>query len=268
MADSADPPAIDTTVPSSARITNYWLGGKDHYPVDREVGEAIARIHPDIVALARQDRAFIGRAVRFLARDAGVRQFLDIGTGLPTMDNTHQVAQRVAPDAKIVYVDNDPLVLAHARALLTSAPQGRTAYVDADLREPENVLHAARGTLDLSEPVAVMLIGVLQHIVDDDEATSIVRRLLAPLAPGSHFVLVHDTADFHGRRVLDAMDRFMQDGGLPICARDRRQMERLVEGLEILEPGIVSTSRWRMEINSPWGTPEQVAHYSVVARKP
>ncbi|RSN46686.1 SAM-dependent methyltransferase [Actinomadura sp. WAC 06369] len=263
-----DIPGIDTTVPSSARITNYWLGGKDNYPVDREVGDAIARVHPDIVTMARHDRAFIGRSVRYLAGEAGVRQFLDIGTGLPTQDNTHEVAQRVAPDSRIVYVDNDPMVLAHARALLTSTPEGTTAYIDADLREPEAILEKARENLDFDRPIAVMLIGILQHIVDDAEAESIVRRLLDPLPSGSHFVLVHDTADFHGQSVLDAMDTFMAEGGLPICARDHAQMKRLMDGLDLVEPGIVSTARWRVGLDSPWGEAENVAQYSAVGRKP
>ncbi|OLT27362.1 hypothetical protein BJF79_01730 [Actinomadura sp. CNU-125] len=263
-----DIPGIDPTVPSSARVTNYWLGGKDYYPVDREVGDTIARIHPDIAALARHDRAFLGRAVRHLAGEAGVRQFLDIGTGLPTQDNTHEVAQRVAPESRIVYVDNDPMVLAHARALLTSTPAGETAYIDADLREPGAIIAKAGETLDFAEPVAVMLIGILQHIVDDAEAESIVRRLMEPLPSGSFFVLVHDTADFHGQSVLDAMDAFMAEGGAPICARDRGRIERLMDGLELVSPGIVSTSHWRVGLDSPWGEAEPVAHYSAVGRKP
>ncbi|WP_254716655.1 SAM-dependent methyltransferase [Actinomadura sp. WMMB 499] len=263
-----DIPGIDTTVPTSARIWNYWLGGKDNYPVDREVGDAIARIHPDIVSLARHDRAFLGRAVRYLAGETGIRQFLDIGTGLPTQDNTHEVAQRVAPESRIVYADNDPLVLAHARALLTSAPEGMTAYIDADLRDPENIVAEAAESLDFTEPIAVMLIGILPHIVDDAEATSIVRRLIEPLPSGSHFVLVHDTADFHGRSVLDAMAKFEEEGGQPLCARDHGQIEALMDGLDLVPPGIVSTTRWRVDLDDPWGEAEQVAHYGAVGRKP
>src|ERR671934_16399 len=160
---------IDTSVAHSARIWNYWLGGKDHYPVDRKVGDQISGMFPDIVRLARADRAFLGRAVRYLVGEAGIRQFLDIGTGLPTADNTHEVAQRITPDARIVYVDNDPLVLVHARALLTSTPQGRTAYIDADLRDPDGILRHPDllETLDLSAPVALMLVAILHFIGDE-----------------------------------------------------------------------------------------------------
>ena len=169
---------IDTSVPHSARIWNYWLGGKDNYPVDREAGDRYVEIFPGIIDLARHSRAFLTRTVRFLAGEAGIRQFLDIGTGLPTVDNTHQVAQRVAPESRIVYVDNDPLVLAHARALLTSTPEGACAYIDADLREPEKILDKAAETLDFSRPIGLMLMGILGHIEDYDEARSIVSRLL------------------------------------------------------------------------------------------
>src|SRR5512132_2665246 len=172
-----EPPEIDASVPNSARIWNYWLGGKDNFPVDREAGDDYRPIYPEIVEVARASRRFLIRAVRYLAGEAHVRQFLDIGTGLPTADNTHEVAQRVAPGSRVVYVDNDPVVLAHARALLTST-QGVTAYVDADLHDPDTILDAAVRTLDFSQPVALMLLGVLGHIGDDDEARSIVKRLL------------------------------------------------------------------------------------------
>src|SRR5512132_4623664 len=171
------PPEIDASVPNSARIWNYWLGGKDNFPVDREAGDDYRAIYPEIVAGARASRRFLIRAVRYLAGEAHVRQFLDIGTGLPTADNTHEVAQRVAPGSRVVYVDNDPVVLAHARALLTST-QGVTAYLDADLYDPDAILDAAARTLDFSQPVALMLLGVLGHIDDDEEARSIVKRLL------------------------------------------------------------------------------------------
>ena len=162
-----EPPEIDTSVPNSARIWNYWLGGKDNYPVDRVAGDEYRAIYPEIVDVARASRRFLARAVRFLAGEAGVRQFLDIGTGLPTVDNTHEVAERVAPDVRAVYVDNDPVVLAHARALLTST-RATTAYVDADLHDPDRILAAAAQTLDLTRPVALMLLGILGHIGDDD----------------------------------------------------------------------------------------------------
>jgi S-adenosyl methyltransferase len=263
-------PEIDTSVPHSARIWNYWLGGKDNYPADQEVGDQIAKMFPSIVAMARHDRAFLVRAVRYLAGEVGIRQFLDIGTGLPTMENTHEVAQRVAPDSRIVYVDNDPLVLTHARALLTSTPEGACDYIDADLREPDRILDAAGQTLDFSQPVALMLVAILLHVTDDEEAYAIVRRLVEPLAPGSYLVIVHDTADIHGEEIRTAMRFFMEQGGEPLVARSREQITRFFDGLELVEPGLVTTSRWRPE-PKPSGEPEdaeEVAQYAGVARKP
>lgn len=182
---------IVTTRPHTARIWNYWLGGGDYYEVDRAAGERIRQLHPGIGDYARADRLFLGRAVRHLVAECGIRQFLDIGTGLPTADNTHEVAQRLAPDARIVYVDNDPLVMAHARALLTSTPEGRTDHLEADLRNVDAILEHAARTLDLSEPVGLMLLGVVIFIGDDEEAYDIVRRLLDGLPSGSHLVLSH-----------------------------------------------------------------------------
>ena len=186
--------AIDTTVPHSARIWNYWLGGKDNYAVDREAGDQFSAIFPKIVDIARADRYFLGRVVRFLAGEAGVRQFLDVGTGLPTADNTHQVAQRVAPESRVVYVDNDPLVLAHARALLTSSPEGATHFVDANMTDPEKVLQEAAKWLDLTQPVALTFMGVLGHVTDHDEARSIVAGLLDGLSSGS-YLAINDSID-------------------------------------------------------------------------
>jgi hypothetical protein len=182
---SQQPVKINTAVPQSARIWNYWLGGKDNYPVDRAAGDQYREAFPEIVDVARASRQFLTRAVRYLAGEAGIRQFLDVGTGLPTADNTHEVAQRVAPQSRVVYVDNDPLVLAHARALLTSTPQGATSYIDADLHEPDKILQGAAETLDFTRPVALMLMGILGHVTDYDEARSIVRRLLDALPSGS-----------------------------------------------------------------------------------
>src|SRR5438876_8267911 len=173
--------AIDTSVPHSARIWNYWLGGKDNYAVDRAAGDAYVEVFPGIVDVARAGRAFLARAVRYLALEAGIRQFLDVGTGLPTADNTHQIAQRAAPESRIVYVDNDPLILAHARALLTSTPEGATDYIDADLHDPETILREAARTLDFTKPVALMLMGILGHVKDDDEVRSIIKRLMDAL---------------------------------------------------------------------------------------
>src|SRR5215216_4976814 len=183
------PPEIDTTVPHSARIWNYWLGGKDNYPVDREAGEAWLAIDPKMGVSVRASREFLQRAVRYLAGEAGIRQFLDIGTGLPTADNTHQVAQAVAPECRVDYVDNDPIVLVHARALLTSTSEGATAYLDADLRHPDAILQQAARTLDFTQPIAIMLMGVLGHIAEDDQAQSIVRRLLGGVPTGSYLTM-------------------------------------------------------------------------------
>src|SRR5438477_3928693 len=180
---------IDTTRAHTARIWNYWLGGKDNYPIDREVGDPIRQLHPNIGHYARADRLFLGRAVSHLANEAGIRQFLDIGTGLPTADNTHEVAQRINPRARIVYVDNDPLVLAHARALLTSTPHGATDYIDADVRDPDTILRGAAQTLDFTRPVAVMMLGILGNVVDYQQARSIVERLVAAVPAGSYLVV-------------------------------------------------------------------------------
>jgi S-adenosyl methyltransferase len=196
---------LDTTVSHSARIWNYWLGGKDNFAVDREAGDRVAAMLPIIVAQARADRAFLGRAVRYLAGQEGIRQFLDIGTGLPTADNTHQVAQQVASDARIVYADNDPLVLSHARALLTSSPEGVCDYIDADLHEPDKILSEAARTLDFTQPVALMLLGVLHHISDTGQAYSIVGRLIAALAPGSFLAINHSTSAISGAAMEQAV---------------------------------------------------------------
>jgi S-adenosyl methyltransferase len=191
------PPELNTNVPQTARIWNYWLGGKDNFPVDRQVGDQILEAFPAIVENARASRAFLARAVHYLAGDAGIRQFLDIGTGLPTANNTHQVAQAVAPECRIVYVDNDPIVLTHARALLTSTPEGATAYIDADLRDPDTILEHAARTLDVTQPIAIMLMGILGHIADDDQARSIVKRLVGGVPSGSYLTMNDGTDTSH-----------------------------------------------------------------------
>ncbi|MFF5264321.1 SAM-dependent methyltransferase [Actinomadura viridis] len=237
---------INTSVPHSARIWNYWLGGVDNYEVDRVAGDQYVAVFPEIVELARSSRYFLARAIRFLAGEAGVRQFLDIGTGLPTVDNTHEVAQRVAPDARIVYVDNDPLVLAHARALLTSTPEGATTYIDADLHRPEEVIERVRPSLDLTRPVALMLMGVMGHIVDDAEARSIVRRLIAELPSGSYFTLYDCTGD--DPSFNKAQSGYDDTGAVPYRLRSPEFVAEYFEGLEPVEPGIVPLERWRPEI--------------------
>jgi hypothetical protein len=262
-----DSPKIDTTVAHTARIWNYWLGGKDNYPVDRQVGDQIRGLHPGIGDYARADRVFLGRAVRYLSEEAGIRQFLDIGTGLPTVDNTHEVAQRVAPESRIVYVDNDPLVLAHAQALLTSSPEGATDYLDADLHDPDHILEQAAKTLDFTRPVALNLLGVVIFIENDEETYGIVRRLMDALPPGSHLVLSH-TITSPAMPDVDAAVAFWNEHGTPkLTQRTPEQITRFFDGLELLEPGVVSCSRWRPEA-TPWGEPEEVAMYGGVARKP
>ncbi|GLW66349.1 hypothetical protein Arub01_45930 [Actinomadura rubrobrunea] len=268
-ARESDPasPKIDTSVPHSARIWDYWLGGKENYPVDREAGDMVRRLLPDIDVSARHDRAFLGRFVRFAAGE-GIRQFLDIGTGLPTADNTHEVAQRVAPDARVVYVDNDPLVLVHARALLTNvSPEGVTDYIDADIRDTEALLEAAARTLDFSQPIALLLLGVLNHIVDDDEARDIVRRLVEALPSGSYMAISHTTDEVDGEAMHEATRRVTESGGTPVVARSAAQLRTFFDEVELLEPGVVSCSRWRPEA-TPWGEPPEYAHFCGVGRKP
>ena len=260
---------INTTVPHSARVWNYLLGGKENYEVDREAAQQFTTMFPQIVDIALADRAFLGRSVRYLAGERGIRQFLDIGTGLPTMDNTHEVAQRVAPESRIVYVDNDPLVLAHARALLNSTPAGVCDYIHADLREPSDILAKAAATLDFERPVAVMLLGIMHFVHDDEEARHIVRRFSDAVPPGSHVVLTHATLDFDKGETAQAVAQqdWNAKSANPMVPRGRDVVAGLLEGLDVLEPGVVSMSRWRPE-HTPWGVPDEVAGYAAVARKP
>jgi O-methyltransferase involved in polyketide biosynthesis len=264
VTDSA--PQIDTSVPHSARIWNYWLGGKDNYPVDRAAGDQFREAFPGIVDVTRASRAFLTRAVTYLAGEVGIRQFLDVGTGLPTVDNTHEVAQQVAPDSRIVYVDNDPVVLVHARALLTSTPQGVTQYVDADLHEPDKILQAAAQTLDLTKPVALMLMGILGHVTDDDEARSIVKRLLGALPSGSYLAL-YDGTDTDPAGV-EAQERYNHSGAVPYRLRSPEEIAGFFQGLELVEPGVVSTPRWRPEPAADGGLPAEVHAFGGVGRKP
>jgi S-adenosyl methyltransferase len=261
-------PKINASVPHSARVWNYWLGGKDNYPVDRAAGDQFREIFPEIVDAARASRQFLTRAVRYLAGEAGIRQFLDVGTGLPTADNTHQVAQRVAPQSRIVYVDNDPLVLAHARALLTSTPQGVTDYVDADLHEPDKILDAAAKTLDFTQPVALMLLGILGHTADYGEARSIVRRLLDALPSGSYLALNDGTSVINKATVEEAQRAYNESGAVPYHPRSPEQIAGFFEGLELVEPGVVSCSRWRPDPGVSGGLPPEVDMFGGVGRKP
>ena len=256
---------IDTGIPHSARIWNYWLGGKDNFEVDRAAGEQILALVPDLVTSARADRAFLRRAVEHLAGEAGVRQFLDIGTGLPTADNTHEVAQRIAPTSRVVYVDNDPLVLAHARALLTSSPEGATDYLDADLRDPEKILDVARGTLDFHEPIAIIMLGILNFVISDDEAQTIVRRLLEAVPPGSYLVISHPTTEVQGQEMTEAVRLWNSTGGAEMRLRDQPGVASFFAGLEVAEPGIVTCSQWRP---SESDATVAVSHYGGIGRKP
>ncbi|WP_200304888.1 SAM-dependent methyltransferase [Streptomyces adelaidensis] len=239
-----DRPVINSNVPHSARIWNYWLGGKDCYEIDRQVGEEIRRMNPQIVEIARAQRAFLRGTVAHLTEAAGLRQFLDIGTGLPTQDNTHEVAQRIARDSRIVYVDHDPTVLAHATALLTSTPEGATAFIDADLRDPDVILERAAHTLDLTRPVALMLLGITAH-VPDESAYDVVARLLDALPSGSHLVLGDSTEVYRPEAMRAMVEHWNGASDNPRVNRSPEQLARFFDGLDLVEPGLVSVGRWR-----------------------
>jgi hypothetical protein len=259
-------PEIDTTVPHSARVWNFLLGGTDNYPVDRRAGEQIFQSFPGMVDMARRSRQMLTRVVRFLAAEAGIRQFLDIGTGLPTMDNTHEVAQRITPEARIVYVDNDPLVLVHAKSLLTSRPEGATAYIEADVRDPEPIVARAARTLDFEEPVALMLMGILGLVQDYDQARDVVRRLVAPLTSGSYVAVYDGTND--DPAYMAAIEAFNSgSGAVPYTPRSPEQIAHFLDGLDVLPPGVVPVTRWRPE-PGPEGELPEVACAGGVARKP
>ena len=259
--------SIDSSRPHPARRYDYWLGGKDNFQADRDAAEAIAAVYPSIRTAARENRAFMQRAVRFLAGEAGVRQFLDIGTGLPTANNVHDVAQAVAPESRIVYVDNDPLVLTHARALLTSSPEGATAYIDADVREPKQILDnaAVRETLRWSEPVALLLVAILHFVEDTEDPWGIVRELVAELPPGSFLVLSHATFDPLDAETIAKMNAINAPIKPAFTPRGLAAVTRFFEGLELLEPGIVSVSDWRPE-SEVRPTPAEATGYGAVAR--
>ena len=263
------PPGIDAFRPHSARMYDYLLGGKDNFAIDRETAEAAVRSLPTLRAGVRENRKFLARAVRYLAREAGVRQFLDIGTGLPSAENTHEVAQGIAPDSRVVYADNDPLVLAHARALLTSSPAGRTAYIEADLREPEKILAdpAVRGTLDLSQPVALMLVAILHFIADEDDPEGIVAALLAALPPGSYLVASHISPDHDPAGVAGAQHAY-RASGVTAQPRSAEEFGRLFfNGLELVPPGVTLVSQWRSDESDLQLKPGEVNSYGAVGRK-
>jgi hypothetical protein len=265
------PPEVDTSRPNHARIYDYYLGGKNHFAADRQTAEAVLDTVPSARTVARENRAFLGRAVRWLAAEAGVRQFLDIGTGLPTQHNVHDVAQQVDPAARVVYVDNDPMVLAHARALLTSSPEGRTAYINADLRDPGSIISSpvAREALDFSQPLALMMLGVLDAILDDDQPAAIMKTLLDALPPGSYVAASHVTPEHWPAAAAEEGQSKYRSPGVPLRVRDSREFADLVfTGLELLPPGVVLVSEWRPDVSGPRPTPAEVSNYGGVARKP
>jgi S-adenosyl methyltransferase len=258
---------FDTTVAHPARVWDYWLGGKDNFAADREAGEQVIEAMPSVDAAARAGRAFLATAVHYLAAGMGVRQFLDIGTGLPTASNTHEVAQRVGPESRVVYVDNDPIVLTHARALLTSDARGATAYIDADLRDTGKILAEARNVLDFSRPVALMLLHVLHFIPDRDDPYALVAKLVEPLASGSYLVLAHTTGELGTPGMQEAADRYNQTSSVKVTLRDKADVARFFDGLELVEPGITPVGVWRpgpMDDIPDHG----LSTYTAVGRKP
>ncbi|MFF5854062.1 SAM-dependent methyltransferase [Streptomyces sp. NPDC012751] len=265
-----DPTAIeiDTSKPHPARMYDWYLGGKDNYPVDEAMGRQMLALDPRVPVMARVNRAFMHRATRWLAAQ-GVRQFLDIGTGIPTEPNLHQVAQQVAPDARVVYCDNDPIVLAHAAALLRSAPQGVTEYLQADVRDPDAIIEGAGRILDLGRPVALSLVALLHFITDEDGAHDLVSRLLAALPSGSHLMMTHATADFTPEESAAATEK-LKAAGITLALRSREAFTRFFAGLELIDPGVEVVHQWHPELGEP--VPGQddgvIPGYGAVARKP
>ena len=262
-----DAAVIDTTRPHQARIYDYWLGGKDNYAVDREAAEQALAAYPGLRRGVRAQRAFLASAVGYLAGTAGVRQFLDIGTGIPTASNTHEVAQAVIPDARIVYVDNDPVVLAHARALLTSSREGVTSYLDADLRDAAKILTGAAALLDFRKPVGVLLIGVLQLIRDADNPHAIVARLMEAVPAGSWLAIFHPASDILTDQITAVARHVSVNAASPTTLRTRAEILRFFDGLEFLEPGLVQVHRWRPGSPAP-DMGDEVPGYAGLARKP
>jgi hypothetical protein len=257
-------PELDTGVAHIARVYDYWLGGKDNFAADRAAGDAALQAYPGLVYSVRANRAFLARAVRYLAGEAGIRQFLDIGTGIPTANNTHEVAQAEVPGANVVYVDNDPVVLAHARALLTSGPEGATDYVDADLRDPDQIMAQAARTLDFSAPLALMLVSVLHVIPDRDQPHAIVARLMDAAAPGSFLCISHPASDID-RAAVEGARQYNALAGQPARLRDRADVEHFFDGLELADPGVVPLPQWRPRSELEART--RAAAWAGVARK-
>jgi S-adenosyl methyltransferase len=260
----AEHAAFDTSIAHHARIYDYLLGGKDNYAADRKAGEALKAAYPSMVELARANRAFLGRMVRFLAGDAGIRQFLDIGTGIPAAGNTHQVAQEVAPDSRVVYVDYDPIVLAHARALLASGPHGVTDYIDADARDTGTILEQAARTLDFTQPVAAISLLTLHAISDGDDPYAITARIMDAVPPGSYLGITHPASDIEPDKVTDLQTRVNQLSYQQYTGRSHDQVMRFFAGLDLVEPGLVQVHQWRPGIQTN-GT---LALWAGVGRKP
>lgn len=259
---------IDTDHAHSARIYDYILGGKDYYPADQEAGDAMAREWPALPIHMRANRDWMNRAARWLAEEAGMRQFLDIGTGIPTSPNLHEIAQAVSPDARVVYVDNDPIVLAHAGALLKSTPEGVTEYIEADVRTPDSIISQAREILDFRKPIAVSLVALLHFVTDEDGAIEHVRTLVDALPSGSYLVLTQLTADLYGDSMQRAVDIYSA-GGITLVLRSRADVEGIISGLELVDPGIVLLDEWHPELGDEQRPDiDRAAIYALVARKP
>jgi hypothetical protein len=259
-------PDFDTSVPHIARVYDYWLGGKDNFAADRELGDRTMEAYPNLAFSVRANRAFLARSVRFLARDMGVRQFLDVGTGIPTANNTHEVAQKHAPESRIVYVDNDPIVLLHASALLKSRPEGTCAYVDADLHDPAHILEVAAQTLDFGEPVGVMLLAIMHYVPDDKEAVAIITALMDACPPGSFLTISHAASDIDTDQVAKMTQR-LQESAIAVkrVTRSHAEVTRFFDGYELVEPGVVRTAEWRPDSELAAQTP--AALWAGVARK-
>jgi hypothetical protein len=260
-------PGPGPAVPHPARVQDYLTGGKDNYPADRQISDELLSIAPVIAGSVRQSRHFLARAIRFLATEHGVRQFLDVGAGLPTADNTHEIAQRALPGARVVYAGNDPLVMAHARALLTSGPHGTCGHVTAGIRDPAGVIAGAAATLDFTEPVAVLMVNVLTYVTGNTAAQAIIGRFTHALADGSYLVICHATAEVSADQMRAAARHWNERTATPAVLRTRADLARLLTGLDLTEPGVVSCPRWRPD-NTGWREPADVPHFCAVARKP
>lgn len=258
-------PRFDPSVPDVARIYAYWLGGKDNFPADRVAAEEVIQVRPQVVAAARANRQFLARVVRFMAGKAGISQFLDIGTGLPAPNNTHEIAQKASPHCKVVYCDNDPLVLVHARALLTATPGGECAYVDADVRDTGTIVEQAAKTLDFKEPVGLLLLAVMHFIPDADDPAAIVAALVEVLPPGSLVAISHLTGDFAPAEIQAAVKAYNDRTPTSVTARSREDLAALFGDLPLIPPGLVAVNHWRPGV--PHVTPPPADMYAAVAER-